>query len=455
MTDILRDLGQLRWQDAIDVALLTLVLYRVYIWLRGTIALQVALGMITLVAAAYAANVLGFVLTAYVLQAVSAVSVLVTVVIFRDEIRRALTRASPLRLLLLRPTRRPPERRDFTALAEALFALAGRRLGALVVVARRDPLREHATGGILLDAVASGPLIEALFQKESPLHDGAVVLEGDRLVRAGAFLPLAQVELPVPYGTRHSAAVGLSEVCDALVIVVSEERGEVSLAERGMVAPITDASALARRLAQLSGPEPTAPAPRRPIVRDAIVGAIIFVAVVAAWNLVANQRGATEDKSVAVELRGVPAGARYEPVPSEVTLRMRGPRRVLVGVTAAELHAWADASAVKGTNDVPVAGLGPEGVDVAAIMPSHVSVLERRTVRVEPVLGVRARVLRVDPPEVTLVGKAGTFRAGDMVKTRAITILAPIVRTELVVQAGFRLADDAQLYADVSLDLKP
>jgi hypothetical protein len=84
-----------------------------------------------------------------------------------------------------------------------------------------------------------------------------------------------------------------------------------------------------------------------------------------------------------------------------------------------------------------------------------VTVLERRSLRVDPVVAVHARVVRVDPPEVTLVGKAGTFRPGDTVKTKTITILAPIVRAELVVQPGFRLADDAQLHADVTLDLRP
>src|SRR5262249_6337564 len=156
---------------------------------------------------------------------VSAVSVLVIVVIFRDEIRRALTRASPLRLLVMRREGPPPEHPELPPLAETLFALARRRLGALVVVPRRGSIKDLVTVGVAVDAVRTGPLVEAIFQKPSPLHDGAVVVSGDKILKAGALLPLAEQELPLPIGTRHAAAVGLAEVSDALVIAVSEERG--------------------------------------------------------------------------------------------------------------------------------------------------------------------------------------------------------------------------------------
>src|SRR5215470_15422462 len=122
---------ELRWQDGVDVVLITLALYRTYLWLRGTLALQIAVGMLTVAAGAYAASQAGLLLTAYLLQGVSAASVLVTVVIFRDEIRRALSRASPLRLLVPRRAPPPPEHPELAPLAETLFALARGRLGAL------------------------------------------------------------------------------------------------------------------------------------------------------------------------------------------------------------------------------------------------------------------------------------------------------------------------------------
>jgi len=362
-------LSQLRWQDAVDVIVLTLVLYRIYLWLRGTVALQVAVGMLTLVAAAYAASELGLLLTAYVLQGVSAVSVLVIVVIFRDEIRRALTRASPLRLLVSRREGPPPEHPELPPLAETLFALARGRLGALVVVPRRDSIKDLVTGGVAVDAVLTGPLIEAIFQKASPLHDGAVVVSGDRVIKAGALLPLAEQELPLPVGTRHAAAVGLAEVSDALVIAVSEERGEVSLAEHGNLTIMPDAATLARSLRELVGPTPAPPIVRGRLVRDSVVFGTIFVGVVAAWNIVANGRDAEEERQVTVELRG-PGAARYEVVPTEVTLRLRGPRRILAGPGGNDLRAWV--SVAKSGGDTLVGASAPPGVEIIAVRPARV-----------------------------------------------------------------------------------
>ncbi len=454
MEGILGDLDQLRWQDGVDVFLLTLVLYRLYIWLRGTVAIQIVVGMLTLVAASAAARLLGFVLTAYVLQGIGAVAVLVGVVIFRDEIRRALTRASPMRLWLRKRTTQ--DRRDFTPVAEALFALGRRRLGALVVIARRDNLSEHVTGGVRVGAHVSEPLLEALFQKASPLHDGAAIIDGDRITTAAAFLPLARTELPVRFGTRHSAAVGLSEVCDALVIAVSEERGEVSVAAGGELFPMADASALGRRLGELAGPSiPQDPRPRGTPLKDAAVAAFIFVGVVAAWNVVANRADAIEERAVPVELHGAPTGVRLEALPSEVMLRLRGPRRLLVNVETTDLHAWSDASAaVRGAADVPVSGTAPPGIQVVGVQPIRVGVLELRTLPVEAELSEKAvRAARVEPAIVTLVGKVGAFKGMKSVKTLPIVASSGVVTTRLAIPAGMRLEDGAQ--ADVEVELAP
>jgi hypothetical protein len=280
------------------------------------------------------------------------------------------------------------------------------------------------------------------------------VVDGDRALRAGAFLPLAQAELPRGYGSRHSAAVGLSEVTDALVVAVSEERGEVSIADHGVLTGVADASTLARRLAQLAGPAPAAPTRRRPVLRDALVGAVIFVAVVAAWNAIANVEEAVVERAVAVELHGVPAGAHWDAVPAEVTMRLRGPRRLLVGVRPGDVHAWADGAAAGRSAELPVVGLAPAGIDVAAIDPPHVSLLERRTLPVEAVTSFGARVVRVTPAEVTLVGKVGAFQGVDRVRTQPITTRAPTVQAELAPKEGLHLADDARGTVAVVLDLR-
>jgi DNA integrity scanning protein DisA with diadenylate cyclase activity len=263
--------------------------------------------MLTLVAAAFAADQAGLILTAYVLQGIGAASLIVAVVIFRDEIRRGLGRASPLRWW--RERRRA--RRDgaaggdpppiWGALADGLFELARKRIGALVVVPRRDPIAEHVTGGVRIDAAISTPLLEAIFHTGSPVHDGAAVIDGERVGTCAAFLPLSsQPELPDRYGTRHRAAVGISERCDAIALCVSEQRGEISLAVGGkLVAQPASATALAQRVGELVaeaeeperervGGERRRRERRRRLARDAVVAIVIFGAVLFAWFRIAH-----------------------------------------------------------------------------------------------------------------------------------------------------------------------
>lgn len=383
-------LARLRWQDVADIAILTFVLWRLYVWLRGTVALQVAIGMLTLVVASMAARATGLVLTAYVLQGIGAVAVLIAVVIFRDEIRRALGRASPLRWWR--------ERRDggpaaavspgtFGPLAEGAFLLARKRTGALVVIPRRDPVEEHLTGGTPVDGITTPQLLEAIFHPGSPVHDGAAIVEGERLRVAGAFLPLSpRPDLPEAFGTRHRAAVGISEACDAIALVVSEERGEVSLAEGGRIAPVpSSAAALSKRLTELvrETPPPRRPATeavrrrqRRQAIRDALVGAAILAGVVAAWDTIAGERGSVIVKTVPVELRGAGAELQFEPPrPNQVEVHLRGPRRLLLSLAPEDLRTSIDLAGLRpGQHELVVSASAPAGIEVVRVSPAKVKV---------------------------------------------------------------------------------
>jgi hypothetical protein len=135
-------------------------------------------------------------------------------------------------------------------------------------------------------------------------------------------------------------------------------------------------------------------------------------------------------------------------------MKLRGPRRLLVGVRPSDVHAWADAAAAaRATGEVPVVGLAPGGVDVVGIDPAHVAVLERRTLPVEAVLATSARVVRVTPAEVTVVGKVGAFKGVDTVRTLPITQRAVTVTAELAPSTGLHLTDDSSSQVAVVLDL--
>ena len=374
---------QVRWQDIVDVLVLTFVLFRLTVWLRGTVALQVLAGMLALAAAAFAADQIGLLLTAYLLRALGAVATLVVVVVFRNEIRRALSQVNPLRLWR--------DRRSWTAshapataaevLAHGAFELARRRIGALIVIRQADPIDEHLTGGVQLDARPSVELIEAVFHPTSPIHDGAAVIEGGRVALAGCFLPLStSLSLPDGFGSRHRAACGLSEVCDATVLVVSEERGAVSLVRGGQVHDQESAPALAAFLAGPGDAERAAAQGIRAHARRRILDAgllvAIFALVVGAWYAVVGEPGTVVTHMVSVELRNVPGDLQVDPPhPDRIAVHLRGPRTRLEGIRATDIEAWVDLSgATAGRRRRSLEASAPTGVEVTEIVPPSVSI---------------------------------------------------------------------------------
>lgn len=246
-------LRTLRWRDALDILLLTGALYWILVAFKGTRAAQMLVGVLLLGGASLAARRYELFGTSWVLENFWAYWVLVLIVLFQPELRRALAEVGQSRLLyrVLGATRQE-QRHVVDDLVEAAHALASKRVGALIVLERAVGLRHYAELGVPLDALVSSDLLESLFHPSSPLHDGAVFIQGTRLVAAGGFLPLSRnPELGRKLGTRHRAALGLSEETDAVVVVVSEETGRISLAVRGQMESPLDRSALRGRLADL------------------------------------------------------------------------------------------------------------------------------------------------------------------------------------------------------------
>jgi diadenylate cyclase len=221
----------LRWQAIVDLLVLSTGIYFLLWWARRARALRIILSLLALQIASLVTRHFEMLITSWVLEAAVAVGLVVLVLAFQTEVRYAVLRLDGvLRLWPRRATTSPNE--PAQAIAEAAFALAARRVGSLVVVERRNSVAELVRDGVLVGANATAELLESLFQKDTPLHDGAVIVEETRITRAGVFLPLTQRrDVPLEYGARHRAAMGLAERCDALVVVTSEERGEVTLVE--------------------------------------------------------------------------------------------------------------------------------------------------------------------------------------------------------------------------------
>ena len=239
-----------RWQSVVDFVVLTAALYILLRWAQQARALRVALVVLGLHAGALVSRHFDLVLTSWVLDGAAILAIVMLLLVFQAELRRFFMRLDSVLNWRAQAASTPDE--TYQSIAQAAFRLAGASVGALIVVVRRNAVAELVSGGITLDAAVSPEILEAIFQKTSPVHDGAVIVRGDRIVRAAAVLPLTERErVPSYYGTRHRAAMGLSERCDALVVVVSEERGEVTLMEGRRIVRFDDEQKLAQMLEKL------------------------------------------------------------------------------------------------------------------------------------------------------------------------------------------------------------
>lgn len=239
--------GSLSVWDVLDVLLVAFLIYQGYLLVVGTRAVNVLRGILIFAGVWVLAELLGLTTLSYLLGRAGTVGLFALVVLFQPELRAALERVGR------------PRGRDQGAsgaalqdLARALERLAERRTGALIAIERRTPLGEYAATGVALDAKVSAPFLEALFARNAPLHDGGVIIQGSRVAAAGCLFPLQSSDGTYRrYGTRHRAAIGLSEVTDAVVLVVSEERGSMRIALAGRLGPDLNGSELREQLRAL------------------------------------------------------------------------------------------------------------------------------------------------------------------------------------------------------------
>jgi diadenylate cyclase len=248
-------LAGLRVRDLVDIAIVAFVLYRVLLIFRGTVAIQMLAGLGLLMIARLVSRQADLRSLSFVLENFWAFWVLALIVLFQPELRRTLAEAGRSRVFQRLAGQGSAERRQvLEEIVRAVEALAVKRIGALIGVERQVGLRAYAELGVPMEAVVSAELLGSLFQPGSPLHDGAALIQRDRITAAGCFLPLSRnLGLSRTLGTRHRAAVGLSEETDAVVIVVSEETGVISLAVDGVVERGLDPEPLGERLAALLG----------------------------------------------------------------------------------------------------------------------------------------------------------------------------------------------------------
>lgn len=239
-------LGILR--DVLDIGLVATLIYQGYLLLAGTRSINLLRGLAVFAGLWIASTVLQLTSLNYLLNKASTVGLFALIVVFQPEVRQVLEQLGRTRL---RETHAAAV--TLQEISRAVERMAERKIGALIAYERRTPLGDHASTGVRLEALVSAPFIEAIFARNAPLHDGGMIIHNNRVVAANCLFPLQNVQDGVykRYGTRHRAALGLSEISDAVVVVVSEERGSIRIAYNGRLSPDLTPGELRDRLREL------------------------------------------------------------------------------------------------------------------------------------------------------------------------------------------------------------
>ena len=235
---------EIDWKDIIDISLVSFLLFQLYKLMRGTLAVRIFLGFLSVYIVFLVVKSLEMKLLTAILGQFIGVGVIAVIILFQQEIRKFLMLIGKstsvddkfFKNLLSRKKSDTEASLDIAPIVDAAKTLGSMNMGALIVFAKSSELKFYAESGDILDAEISKRLLISIFQKNSPLHDGAVIIENNRIKAARCILPVSENdEIPANYGLRHRAAIGITEVTDGIVLIVSEETGQTSLAINGVL----------------------------------------------------------------------------------------------------------------------------------------------------------------------------------------------------------------------------
>ena len=377
----------IRIQDLADILIMTFLLYQLYSWFRETRAMQVLLGLGVVTLIYFATRYFDLYMTSWILQELSTVLIILIIVVFQAEIRQALYRFSLLRNLF--DPREKELHSHFQEIAETLFIFAEKRIGAILVFRRNESLTDLMLNGVRLDCEISPQILEAIFNDGAPLHDGAALVWDGRIELASCHLPLStNPDIPQYLGTRHRAALGLTERTDAIVVVVSEERGEVSLAEEGKLLKLEDPSELVAALEQRINPgsEKSRLTLSQKLFSNLLPKTALLLIVIAFWALITTRQGQITTVTVPVRLLGISDElALVKSSPEEVDVQLKSLSILTPTPAKLDISANVDLSGVhEGQTLVRIKSADfslPSGMVVSSVTPSSIKVVMERKVR--------------------------------------------------------------------------
>ena len=255
------DLPKVSVIDVLEIVILAVVIYHVAVWIKNTRAWTLLKGIIVLLACYVIAYILGMNVIVWIFERTISIGITALMIVFQPELRRALEELGQKNivstLIPFDDTRNQNERfseRSINEIVKATVEMAKVKTGALIIIEKDIDLSEYERTGIELDSTISSQLLINIFEHNTPLHDGAVIIRGDRIVSATCYLPLSDnMGLSKELGTRHRAGVGISEVTDSLTIIVSEETGRISVAVGGKLLRNIDGDLLKKKLTEMQG----------------------------------------------------------------------------------------------------------------------------------------------------------------------------------------------------------
>jgi diadenylate cyclase len=243
-------------KDLIDILVVAFLIYKILLLLQGTKALQMLAGLAVIILLYFFSGILELLTLNWILDTFMSSLLILIIIVFQDDIRKALAKIGTV------PIARIQTEYSFgiEEVVKAVSKLAEKKVGALIVFEREISLKDYLEGAVLIDAKVSEELLISIFNPKSPLHDGAVIISGGKIVAAGVVLPLStNPDIAKDLGTRHRAGIGITEVSDAVAVIVSEERGEISLAVGGKISRDITPATLRKMLSQLLGFETLQP----------------------------------------------------------------------------------------------------------------------------------------------------------------------------------------------------
>lgn len=304
-------LSNIGLSDVLDILFISFVSYSLYVWFSGTKAFKALIGILALSGIYIVAESWGLFLTTWVFQILWQVFVILLIILFQREIRQMLEWFNPLRKFGYRHSDATEE--WIQGLCDWAFDAARKKMGVLIVFERSELIFDLITKGIAMECDPAPEILNSIFIKESPLHDGAALISKGKILKTSCFLPLTvQEDLPKEWGTRHRAAMGLTEQSDACALIVSEERGDVSFAVDNNIEKIKDKEQLAKQIRDVAL---STTGPARPRIKDRIkswfrVRISVKIAVLGAvfifWLLLAGQQNFEKKLNLPLNLKNLP-----------------------------------------------------------------------------------------------------------------------------------------------------